>query len=87
MISVLVGCERSGMVRNAFVRHGDDAMSCDLQPSMTERPDGWDGHYQGDVLELLADLSNAFDLGIFFPDCTYLTCSAEGDTIRILRGA
>jgi len=71
-MQVLVACEFSGVVRNAFVARGHDAMSCDLLPSETERPDGWDGHYQGDVLELLADSSYRFDLLIAHPPCTRL---------------
>jgi hypothetical protein len=55
-----------------MVKKGHDAMSCDLLPSETERPDGWDGHYQGDVLELLSDSSYHFDLMIAHPPCTYL---------------
>jgi hypothetical protein len=72
---VLVACEFSGIVRNAFVRAGHDAMSCDLLPSETERPDEWDGHYQGDVLELLADPSYEFDMMIAHPPCTHLAVS------------
>jgi site-specific DNA-cytosine methylase len=72
---VLIACEFSGIVRNAFVAAGHDAMSCDLLPSETERPDGWDGHYQGDVRDLLADPSYAFDLMIAHPPCTHLASS------------
>jgi hypothetical protein len=70
------------VVRNAFVRAGHDAISCDLEPSETERPDGWDGHYQGDVLELLRDPAYEFDLMIAHPPCTYLANSGE----RWLKG-
>ena len=72
---VLIACEFSGIVRNAFVERGHDAMSCDLLASELERPDGWDGHYRGNVLELLADRSYEFDLMIAFPPCTYLANS------------
>lgn len=72
---VLIACEFSGIVRNAFVAAGHDAMSCDLLPSETERPDGWDGHYQGDVCDLLADPSYEFDLMIAHPPCTHLASS------------
>lgn len=72
---ILVACEFSGVVRNAFVKGGHDAMSCDLLPSETERPDGWDGHYQGDVRDLLKDPSYEFDLMIAHPPCTYLANS------------
>lgn len=78
MLRVLVACEFSGIVRNAFVRAGHDAMSCDLLPSETERPDGWDGHYQGSVEELFEEMARgryAFDLMIAHPPCTYLANS------------
>ena len=65
---VLVGCEYSGTVRDAFLAAGHDAVSCDLLP--TERPGP---HFQGDVRVLLND---GWDLAIFHPDCTYLTNSA-----------
>ena len=66
---VLVGMEYSGRVRDAFIRAGHDAMSCDLLP--TEQPGP---HYQGDVFDIVGD---GWDLAIFHPDCTYLTISAE----------
>lgn len=66
-LRVLVGCECSGRVRDAFLVLGHDAWSCDLEPSNPP-------HYRGDVMDLLA---NDWDLGIFHPPCTYLTCSAE----------
>lgn len=75
MMRVLVACEFSGIVRNAFVRAGHDAMSCDLLPCETERPDGWDGHYQGDVREILSDPTYQFDLMIAHPPCTHLAVS------------
>jgi len=62
---VLIGCEFSGTVRDAFIRGGHDAMSCDLLP--TEKPGP---HYQGDVFDVIND---GWDLGIFHPPCTYLT--------------
>lgn len=66
---VLIACEYSGTVRDAFIAKGHDAMSCDLLP--TEKPGP---HYQGDVRDILG---NGWDLMIAHPDCTYLTCSAE----------
>jgi hypothetical protein len=80
---ILVACEFSGVVRDAFVVRGHDAMSCDLLPSERARPDGWDGHYQGDVLELLNDPSHEFDLMIAHPPCTYLCNSG---VLRLYRG-
>ena len=66
---VLVACEYSGRVRDAFIRRGHDAVSCDLLPTDSPGP-----HYQGDVRDILED---GWDLMVAHPDCTYLTCSAE----------
>lgn len=63
-MKVLVACEFSGIVRDAFAARGHDAWSCDLLP--TERPGN---HIQGDVLEILDD---GWDLMIAHPPCTYL---------------
>jgi len=67
-VRVLVACEFSGVVREAFRRRGHDAWSCDLLP--TEIPGQ---HYQSDVLGILA--CKAFDLMIAHPPCTYLAVS------------
>ena len=64
---VLVACEFSGIVRDAFGNRGHDAWSCDLLPS--ERPGQ---HIQGNVLSILND---GWDLMIAHPDCTYLANS------------
>lgn len=64
---VLVACEFSGIVRDAFIAAGHDAVSCDLLPS--ERPGP---HYQGTVRDLRLD---RFDLLIAHPPCTYLANS------------
>ena len=64
---VLVACEFSGIVRDAFRWFGHDAVSCDLLPS--ERPGP---HIQGDVLDHLAD---GWDLMIAHPPCTHLAVS------------
>lgn len=80
---VLVACECSGIIRNAFVSAGHDAFSCDLKPSETERPDGWDGHYQGDIFELLEDENYEFDLVIAHPPCTRL---ANSGVLRLYKG-
>jgi len=69
-VRVLVACEYSGRVREAFRKLGHDAWSCDLLPA----DDNSEFHYQGDVRDILAD---GWDLLIAHPDCTYLTCSAE----------
>lgn len=68
-MKVLVACEFSGVVRDAFVRNGHDAMSCDLLP--TETPGN---HYQGDIKDLLAS-NNEWDLMIAHPPCTHLAVS------------
>lgn len=64
---VLVACEYSGIVRDAFARAGHDAMSCDLLP--TESPGQ---HYQGDVRDVL---DYPWDLMIAHPPCTHLSVS------------
>lgn len=67
---VLVACEFSGIVREAFnARAGVYAISCDLLPAEDGRTDY---HHQGDVREILAD---GWDLMIAHPPCTYL-CSS-----------
>jgi hypothetical protein len=72
LMRVLVACEFSGVVRDAFTAKGHEAVSCDLLPC--DRPTGL--HYQGDVFDLL-DEDRDWDLMIAHPPCTYLTCSAE----------
>jgi site-specific DNA-cytosine methylase len=66
-LRVLVACEYSGTVRDAFLRRGHNAMSCDLLPTDAEGP-----HYQGSVLDL--ELSE-FDLMVAHPPCTHLAVS------------
>jgi hypothetical protein len=62
---VLVACEYSGRVRDAFAKRGHDAWSCDLLP--TEAPGN---HYQGDIFDIIND---EWDLLIAHPPCTYLS--------------
>jgi site-specific DNA-cytosine methylase len=72
-VRVLVACEFSGIVRDAFNARGHAAESCDLLPTEREGP-----HTQGDVLNLLHVLRNApgaFDLMICHPPCTHLAVS------------
>lgn len=64
---VLVGCEFSGRVRDAFRKKGHEAFSCDLLPS-----DDPTFHLKCDVLKVLID---GWDLAIFHPPCTYLANS------------
>jgi len=63
---VLVGCEFSGVVREAMRARGHDAVSCDLLPA----EDGSPHHVEGDVRALLGD---GWDLAVFHPPCTRLT--------------
>lgn len=65
-MKVLIACEFSGVVRDAFIRRGHDAMSCDLLPTESPGP-----HHQGDVLEIC--YSGAWDLMVGHPPCTYLS--------------
>lgn len=67
---VLVACECSGTVRDAFKARGHDAWSCDIQPSTTPGQ-----HIQGDVLRVIED---NWDLIIAHPPCTYLTVANNG---------
>lgn len=68
---VLIACEFSGVVRDAFIARGHDAVSCDLLP--TERPGP---HYQQDIRNLLQGVGAVgWDLMIAFPPCTYLARS------------
>ena len=64
---VLVACEYSGRVRDAFVNGGHDAMSCDLLPTDSPGP-----HYHGSVMDVLND---GWDLMIAHPPCTHLAVS------------
>lgn len=63
---VLVACEFSGVVRDAFAKRGHDAWSCDLLPSEKSSHK----HYQGDIFNIL--LSENWDMVIAHPPCTYL---------------
>lgn len=68
---VLVACEFSGIVRDAFIARGHDAISCDLLPS--ERPGP---HWQDDILKVLSErTAGLFDLMIAHPPCTHLAVS------------
>ena len=67
-MKVLVACEYSGIVREAFALKGHDAWSCDLLP--TDQPS--DKHIQGDVLEII---NNDWNLIIAHPPCTHLSVS------------
>jgi len=92
---ILVACEFSGTVRDAFARLGHNVISCDFLPSDTPG-----NHYQGDVRDIIND---GFDLLVAHPPCTYLSVSglhwngrtpgraekteAALDFVRMLMGA
>lgn len=71
---VLIACEFSGIVRDAFASRGHFAVSCDLQHS--DAAPGY--HYTGDVRDILED---GWDIMIAHPPCTYL-CSASAQYMR-----
>jgi hypothetical protein len=78
-VRVLIACEFSGTVRDAFLRAGHYALSCDLLPCES----GSSGdHYQGDVRDIL---DHGWDLMIAQPPCTYLAASGMHWTTRGLR--
>lgn len=64
-MKILIACEYSGTVRDAFIAKGHDAMSCDLLPSESRGP-----HYQGSVFDVLGD---GWDMMIGHPPCTYIS--------------
>lgn len=66
-LRVLIACEYSGRVRDAFIRRGHDAMSCDLLPTESPGP-----HYLGDVRDVIG---RGWDLMIAHPPCTHLAVS------------
>ena len=68
-MKILVACEFSGTVREAFASRGHDAWSCDIEP--TDVPGQ---HYQGDVMDILDD---GWDMMIAHPPCTYLTVTGN----------
>lgn len=79
---VLISCEFSGTVRDAFIKAGHDAVSCDLLETEKEGP-----HYQGDVFDMIND---GWDLMIAHPPCTrlansgvrWLTVPPKGKTLQ-----
>ena len=66
-MKVLIACEYSGAVRDAFIAQGHDAISCDLLPTDAPGP-----HYQGDVRDIIED---GFGLMVAHPPCTHLAVS------------
>lgn len=66
---VLIACEYSGRVRDAFIARGHEAMSCDLLPTDAPGP-----HYHGDVQDVIGD---GWDVIIMHPPCTALTVAGN----------
>lgn len=66
-MKILVACEFSGTVRDAFIKKGHEAMSCDLMEGEGDGP-----HYQGDIRDVLFE---DWDMVIAHPPCTYLANS------------
>ena len=64
-MKVLIACEFSGVVRDAFLQRGHNAVSCDILPTESGGP-----HYQGDVLDIL---DGGWDMMIAHPPCTFLS--------------
>lgn len=66
---IIIGCECSGRVREEFRKRGHDVISCDLQDTEIPGP-----HIKGDILE---HLDEGWDMGIFHPECRFLSASGE----------
>lgn len=71
---ILIACEFSGTVRDAFRARGHSVMSCDLKPTEAPGP-----HYQGDVRDILND---GWHMMVAHPDCTFLTNSGVKHLVR-----
>lgn len=69
-MKVAIICEFSGIVRDAFINQGHEAISYDLLPTENEGP-----HHQGDILDLPFNHWKQFDLAICHPPCTHLAVS------------
>lgn len=69
MMKILIDCEFSGIVRDAFILKGHDVLSCDLLQSEKPGP-----HYQGDVMDIIKD---GWDMMIAHPPCTHLAVSGS----------
>lgn len=70
-MNVLIGCEMSGVVREAFAKRGHNAWSCDLKPSLIPG-----NHFQQDIVEVLR-ASSYWDIIILHPDCTAMALSGN----------
>lgn len=69
---VLVGCEYSGIVRDAFLERGHYALSCDILPTESDKGD----HWQGDIINCLQE-TDTWDLIVLHPPCTHLSLSGN----------
>lgn len=67
MANILIGCEQSGRVRDAFTKRGHSAVSCDFEQSDTDGE-----HYQGNIFDII---NENWDLIIAFPPCTHLSAA------------
>lgn len=83
-LRILVGCEESGKVRDAFRRLGHEAWSCDLE-SVEPRGEWPNYHLFGDVRWFLDGPYGPWDLGIFFPPCTYQANSGSKHLYRDMK--
>lgn len=77
-LNILIGCEFSGVVREAFAKRGHNAWSCDLLPA----DDKSEFHLKGDIFEWL---DREWDMAIFHPPCTFVCGSGMHWTTRGLR--
>ena len=68
-MKVLIACEYSGVVRDAFLLGGHEAMSCDILDTESPGP-----HYKGDLFDVI---DYPWDLAIFHPPCTHLSVSGS----------
>lgn len=66
-MNILIACEFSGIVRDAFIEKGHNAVSCDLLPTESPGP-----HYQCDIIKVIG---HGWDMMIAFPPCTHLAIS------------
>lgn len=72
-MKIFVACEYSGRVRDAFIKRGHDAISCDFLPSESDKGP----HIIGDVLEIMDDWGGATRMETRFNDCSsamYIYC-------------
>jgi site-specific DNA-cytosine methylase len=69
-VKILIACEESGTVRDAFIKKGHDAISCDIIPTSSPGP-----HIQGDIQKEIISNGWQYDIMIAFPPCTHLAVS------------